>query len=69
MNEVGEGGAVVQRFPTVGIGTSAGGVHALQMFSKVSRTMSTRPSLLSCILIPGAKASFPAFWPLARECR
>jgi two-component system, chemotaxis family, CheB/CheR fusion protein len=32
MNEVGEGGAVVQRFPTVGIGTSAGGVHALQMF-------------------------------------
>ena len=32
MNEVAEGGAVVQRFPTVGIGTSAGGVHALQMF-------------------------------------
>jgi two-component system CheB/CheR fusion protein len=32
MNEVGEGGAVVKRFPTVGIGTSAGGVHALQMF-------------------------------------
>ena len=32
MNDAAEGGAVVKRFPTVGIGTSAGGVHALQMF-------------------------------------
>jgi two-component system, chemotaxis family, CheB/CheR fusion protein len=32
MNEAADGGAAVKRFPTVGIGTSAGGVHALQMF-------------------------------------
>ena len=32
MNEAADGGAVVKPFPTVGIGTSAGGVHALQMF-------------------------------------
>ena len=35
MNEVGDRAAgveTVKRFPTVGIGTSAGGVHALQMF-------------------------------------
>ena len=35
MNEVGDGGGgaeTAKRFPTVGIGTSAGGVHALQMF-------------------------------------
>ena len=35
MNEVGDGAAgaeTAKRFPTVGIGTSAGGVHALQMF-------------------------------------
>ncbi|HEY1886417.1 MAG TPA: chemotaxis protein CheB, partial [Roseiarcus sp.] len=32
MNEVTEGVETAKRFPTVGIGTSAGGVHALQMF-------------------------------------
>ena len=35
MNEVGDvaaGAKTAKRFPTVGIGTSAGGVHALQMF-------------------------------------
>src|ERR1700683_3734587 len=35
MNDVREenaGGETAKRFPTVGIGTSAGGVHALQMF-------------------------------------
>ena len=30
--EAGPEGGAVERFPTVGIGTSAGGVHALQMF-------------------------------------
>ena len=32
MNEVMDGAAAAKRFPTVGIGTSAGGVHALQAF-------------------------------------
>ena len=51
----------IKRFPTVGIGTSAGGVHALQMFFESLRTMSRPRSLLWSISIRLAKANCPAF--------
>jgi chemotaxis response regulator CheB len=69
MNEVGEGGAVVQRFPTVGIGTSAGGVHALQMFFESLPDDVDAAFVVIVHLDPGRQSELPAFWPLARECR
>jgi len=56
-------------FPTVGIGTSAGGVHALQMFFERLPDEVDALSLLSCILILRAKANFPTFSLLGHGCR
>jgi chemotaxis response regulator CheB len=69
MNEVGEGGAVVKPFPTVGIGTSAGGVHALQMFFESLPDDVDAAFVVIVHLDPGRQSELPAFWPLARECR
>jgi chemotaxis response regulator CheB len=61
--------AAVRRFPTVGIGASAGGVHALQTFFESLPDDVDAALSLSCISILGIRASSPTFWPLGLECR
>jgi chemotaxis response regulator CheB len=69
MNEVAGGGAVVKRFPTVGIGTSAGGVHALQMFFASMPDDVDAAFVVVVHLDPGRQSELPTFSPLERECR
>jgi chemotaxis response regulator CheB len=67
-----EGGAshkvAAKRFPTVGIGTSAGGVHALQMFFESLPDDVDAAFVVVVHLDPSRQTSFPTFSRPEPEC-
>lgn len=61
VREESAGGETVKRFPTVGIGTSAGGVQALQRFFENLPDDVDAAFVVIVHLDPGIRANFPIF--------
>ena len=61
--------AAGKRFPTVGIGTSAGGVHALQMFFESLPDEVDAAFVVIVYFYPGRQSDSPNILAAGRKCR